>query len=453
MTALAPELTTAQADALVQTVVDIYTGLEDRILSELVASLAKGSGTPTWKTEKLSELAKFKSAVSKEVAAAGGKAAGPITQALLLSEKVGRKQALIELRKMYPNMTAAEATKILNSATRIQPLVKETVTNVVGQHAQILRSADDIYRSVVTTAASGQVLGVDVHKKAVQNALDKFAANGVSGFVDKSGKKWDLESYTKMALHTAVHRASIEGHVNGLKARGQTLVYVSNHLRECPLCRPWEGKILSTDYETPVSQTMAVATLRDAQAAGFMHPFCRHTVGAYFPGVTQLPDPGTTADPAGSEHRTKLRALERTVRYWERRQTLATTPQAKAQASAKVKEWKGQLKDHKAAEPHPRLNYAQSQAAGYAPPGKPPPLATKPRRLNYAQSQAAGYAPPGKPIPLKDRQPGVISLPQGWEKALTGGGYSPSLFAGRPRIKGTLRAGSARRRDRRRTGR
>lgn len=367
----AGDLSTTQADALVAEVVQIYTQLEDQLLAEISASVAKGAGQPKWKVAKLFELTKFRASVAKEVAAAGGKATGPITQALLLSEKMGRSKALAELKKIYPHMTPAEATNIMNSATKIKPLVKETVTKVVGQHAQILRSTDDIYRKVVAKAAAAQTLGAVNHQQAIQKALNEFGANGVTGFVDKSGKSWDLESYTKMATHTAVHRASIEGHVNGLREHGQTLVYVSDHLRECPLCRPWEGKILSTDATFPTTSSMAIATLAQAQAAGFMHPYCRHTVNAYFPGITQLPFEGTTADPAGSAHRTQQRALERGVRYWKRREILATTPKAKADAVAHGKEWKSKLNAHKATEPHQKLNYAQSQAAGYAPGGTP----------------------------------------------------------------------------------
>ncbi|MGV8846382.1 phage minor capsid protein [Tessaracoccus sp.] len=373
-------VTTAVQDALLAEVVDVYAQVENALLSQMAKRLSTGAGIPTWAKTKLMELASYRAAVSKELASAGGKAAGPLAQALLLGEKMGRRQALAEMRRAYPGMDQAELSNVLNSASRIRPLMKEAVSKVTGQHAQILRSAEDIYRKVITTASASQTLGAVNHRQAVQKALDTFATNGVTGFVDKSGRRWDLESYTKMATHTATHRAHIEGHLNALTDLGVSLVYVSDHRGECDLCRPWEGKVLliSGDPRTPLPPGVPIAgTLAGAQSAGFMHPFCRHTLGAYFPGITQLPT--NTASPADAEHRDKLRALERGARYWDRRAAVATTPDAKAKAAAKAKEWRGKIRQHKAANPTRRLNYAESQAEGYAPGGKPPRAPRAPR--------------------------------------------------------------------------
>jgi hypothetical protein len=127
------------------------------------------------------------------------------------------------------------------------------------------------------------------------------------------------------------------------------LVIVSDAPQECPLCRPWEGEVLSLSGATvgtiDGSGGVRVAgTLPEATAAGLFHPGCRHSLGAYQPGITKpMHD---TADPAGDAARQKLRYLERQVRSWKRAQAVALDPAAERKAGAQVRAYQAKIREH-----------------------------------------------------------------------------------------------------------
>lgn len=109
------------------------------------------------------------------------------------------------------------------------------------------------------------------------------------------------------------------------KAPGD-LVTASNAPRECPLCRPWEGKVLTisgpdgahaveVEHAIEDGRTVRVnvaGSLDAARRAGLQHPNCRHSVSAYTPGITRTDN--ATSDPAGDEAGQRQRAIERNIR-------------------------------------------------------------------------------------------------------------------------------------------
>jgi hypothetical protein len=129
----------------------------------------------------------------------------------------------------------------------------------------------------------------------------------------------------------------------------------------CPLCRPWEGSILSLSHVGPVNTTAAddgrpvsftvAATVEQAIAAGFQHPNCRHTLTAYLPGVTQghAPREWTDADQARYDATQQLRSLERQVRAAKREQLGALDDLSRQRAARKVRAIQARIRAHVAA--------------------------------------------------------------------------------------------------------
>jgi hypothetical protein len=85
-------------------------------------------------------------------------------------------------------------------------------TTVVG------RQAEDTLRRVVVRQALQQRLTELPQKAAIGMTVDKLKNQGVTGFTDKSGRKWSLESYAQMALRTVVSEAMNEGIANRMAA-------------------------------------------------------------------------------------------------------------------------------------------------------------------------------------------------------------------------------------------
>lgn len=99
---------------------------------------------------------------------------------------------------------------------------------------------------------------------------------GITAFIDKRGRSWNMASYTDMLCRTSSMQIFHQAKTNEYLAHGEDLVIVSSHSPTCDKCAPWNGKVLSLTGETP-----GYPTMEEAKAAGLFHPNCRHTYGLY----------------------------------------------------------------------------------------------------------------------------------------------------------------------------
>lgn len=205
---------------------------------------------------------------------------------------------------------------------------------------RITRFADDAYQAVISDAAIAQVLG-GTPATAQHDAYRHLTRNGVDGFVDSRGRKWELSAYVEMAVRTAAQRAYNTSHLDRMRSLGIELFTVTDDGHPCPLCLPWQGKILSAEYDP-----CADATIAEATAAGLFHPNCKHTIVAYFPGVSTIPAPHewTDEDQRKYDESQRQRALERAVRAAKRELAAAFTPEMKSRAQFEVRKAQGNLR-------------------------------------------------------------------------------------------------------------
>ena len=146
----------------------------------------------------------------------------------------------------------------------------EDVAQVIG------RQVNDIYRELALENVRGTVVGYDTWKQTARRFREQLAERGVTGFKDRSGRMWNMRTYTEMVARTTTQQAHTEGTLNRLSEQGHDLIIVSRHRGACPLCTPWEGKILSIS-----GKTKGYPTFEEAKASGLMHCNCRHAVSLY----------------------------------------------------------------------------------------------------------------------------------------------------------------------------
>lgn len=167
--------------------------------------------------------------------------------------------------------------------------------------------------------------------QAAQEMLNDLAGRGITGFTDRTGRKWDLASYVEMATRTAVSNAWDDVQAGMAARSGLDLAEIATHSTEgtCPACFPWLGRTISLR-----GATEGYPTLAEAKADGFRHPNCRCffvVIGAgYLPDVTN-PVPLSQAL-AVYKHSQDQRAHERAVRAAGRLAQAAVTPQAKTES-------------------------------------------------------------------------------------------------------------------------
>ncbi|MFI5686779.1 phage minor capsid protein [Streptomyces sp. NPDC051636] len=343
----------------------LYEDAEQRLLGIVARQLANGYEAPGWAVAKLADIQPLRRAAQQVVDALSTAVDLEVWDVVAEAYNVGAQAGLAELGALDDDdaRRIAETTPATRAVDR---LAQETVDLVTETHRGILRGVEDGYRQVIAEVAATPLLGIDTRRQATQRAMERFADRGFRTFVDRSGRAWQMTSYAEMATRTALGRAAVEGHTDRLRAAGLDLVIVSNAPHECPLCKPFEGKVLSIDgpdgpREVSVEhaiedgrtvQVHVVGSLNGARARGFQHPNCRHSVAAYLPGVTRVPE-DASEDPDGYEATQKQRAIERNIRKWKKRSAAALTPEAKRAAEARVRAWQGRMRGHLA--DHPEL--------------------------------------------------------------------------------------------------
>ena len=185
----------------------------------------------------------------------------------------GMKNADVMLKDIGATVTAGfgaihqQAAQVLAENT-FQRL--EDVVQVIG------RQVNDIYRELALENVRGTVVGYDTWKQTANRYRDQLAERGVTGFKDRSGKMWNMRTYTEMVARTTTMEAHLQGTANRLVEQGHDLIKVSTHRGACEKCVPWQGEILSI-----TGKTKGYPTLEEAKAAGLFHPNCRHAYGLY----------------------------------------------------------------------------------------------------------------------------------------------------------------------------
>lgn len=344
----------ATADGLADEVRALYEDAEHILLQRIAKALMADADAPDWAERKLAEVQLLLMRSRGELDAMSPTTLRRITEAILKAWNRGTATAMVDVEALMQQVAAGANPAGLPA---VQQMMAETTYAVVSSHAAILRTVDDQYRQIVRTSSAQVLLGTQTRRDATQAALDRFASRGISGFVDKAGRRWGMPEYAEMATRTATQRATVDAHTTKLRQAGHDLVQVSDSPRECDLCRPWEGKVLSIGGLQHLGVDVA-GTVGQARAAGLMHSNCTHRLQTYFPGVSTKLEP--VDDPEGYAAKQRQRAIERHVREWKRREAVAVTPEAKATAKAKLKQWRAEAAANAAATGTKRLRYREA---------------------------------------------------------------------------------------------
>lgn len=376
----------AMAEDLATEVARLYQDAEAALLEHIAKALEADIQSPRWAELKLAAVGNLRNAVEEIAAALQQDTDGAVRRALIEAYNRGRQSAVADMGGLDIGRELV-ARRTLPNAPAVDRLAASMAEDTRPVYARITRVVVDVYRRIVSGPAGNVLLGAATRRQASQRALNQFAARGVTGFVDRSGKAWDMASYAEMAVRSVTARAAVEGHIDALAEIGVGLVMVSDAPLECPLCERWEGEVLTLTGppgprtvlaehaappeqprrgllrrrpDTPPVVVHVAGSLIEARAAGLFHPNCRHSLSAYLPGVSTRPPhhatPGTTY-----EDTQRQREIERHIRRWKREQAAAMDEAARRRAGAYVRKWQKAAREHVAAHPDLRRKPAREQ--------------------------------------------------------------------------------------------
>ena len=165
-------------------------------------------------------------------------------------------------RTGYSNAKALMSTQTIVVEQLIQNLMGEIIdsTNVAFNSArnlyQIARLDSDIYRqTAATTVAYTEALGKGAFY-AGQSMEAAIRNHGITGFVDKRGRQWNLTDYCSMATRTTAHQAEVSA---VLTRDDHDLYQIVKIGSTCPICAPLEGRVYSKSGMNPNYPPLSLA--------------------------------------------------------------------------------------------------------------------------------------------------------------------------------------------------
>lgn len=344
-------------EALMNDILTIYSDAEDKMLKAVAKRVAKGIQEEGWNEKKLAQTQALKKEIEKVLADTSKLSNAKISKGVIDAYKQGIASA------GGPAGVHNTILDELDLPMNLKMLILATNGLLDNASLQVLRKADDAFQQIQAQATTGLLAGTDTRRQASQKMLNQFAAKGITSFVDKAGRNWDLSSYAEMAARTVGSHAALQGHIDRQVEVGEDLVKVSKIGTTCPICQRWQGVVLSISGNHPKYHS-----LESAKAAGLFHPNCKHTLMMYIPEL----DDGTSregkVEPDKYDETTqsskqyfeiqKQRANERKIRYWKKRLAVALDSNEAKFCQDKIKEW--QYKNLLHCEKHGlRRNYAR----------------------------------------------------------------------------------------------
>lgn len=341
------------AEDLGKPVSDLYASTERSLLARLAAFLMSGfrGGDPTrWANDRAADTGRFRRLVTSLVGRLKGRARPQVSKAADEAVRRGVAQADEDLaNRPGPETTLPD----LATSDRTARLTADRLMSTLGKvDTQMVDATVDRYRKVIVEVSNLVEAGELTRLKAAQAALNKFADLGITAFVDRTNRRWELASYVEMAVRTETARAMVDAHVDRLTQAGVWLVIVSDAPYNCPLCAKWERKVLSIgpaavsgEHELTVNghRVGVAGSLEEARADGLFHPNCRHNVSAFLPGVTEIPEPVDTGK-VGYKDTQNQRYLERQARKWDRRRGVALDEDERKKAEAKFRAYRARIR-------------------------------------------------------------------------------------------------------------
>ncbi len=354
----------------------VYSNIVDSLLVNMARHFNSGHSLSTqeWEIRKLAELGQLNRESMEIIANLTGQNPALMQTALENAVYAATKDIEPELKKgvkagaidppAADNVIASKSVSQALKAYDAQALDKLNLVNTT-----MLQSTLDQYRKVIVNtvnierqmqasqailnAAAGKVVaGTESRTAALRQALSQIHAEGITGFIDRAGRRWSPEAYVNMDIRTTVHNTAIEAVKLRQQDYGVEIFRVSRHSGARPLCYPYQGRYFSwnnksgtfTDGEGKRHRYAPISSTSYGKPAGLFGINCGHHPITVIPGVSiprDMPEQSKEENDriyAGSQQQRKL---ERDIRYAKQKAAMldaAGDKEGFANEAAKVKQ-------------------------------------------------------------------------------------------------------------------
>nr|DAO77980.1 MAG TPA: minor capsid protein [Caudoviricetes sp.] len=282
-----------------------FERIENELLESMTRNLKKHKAEETelgiewtqWQAIQLEDLHRFKQEAAKkyglEFKSMNKKIRETIANASLQGASDEELNVLKALEKGYvlKRGRGLSAGFFQTNQKRLDALMNAVEHDMKTAQTAVLRYANDQYRRIIFQSQVAASSGALTYEKAVDMATSDFLKKGINCITYSNGAVHNIVSYADMAVRTASKRAYLMGEGQKRQEWGISTVILNKRFNACPLCMPFEGKVLIDDvWSGGSAKDGPYPLMSSAMAAGLYHPNCKDKHSTYFEGISSKPE-------------------------------------------------------------------------------------------------------------------------------------------------------------------
>lgn len=321
-------------------IINIYSELEDRIFNIIIKALKQSrfqditkEDVLLWQVNQLSKMGTLNDKVIDLLAQYTGETQEAIEQLIKgngvkIVDEVDRELERM-VHKSIP--VSNEINRILDSLIRqtFQDLnnnVNQTLITTNFNENTVMRA----YQAILKQSTLESMTGLKTHEKAVKDNVYKMVDMGIkSGFVDKAGREWSMEAYSRTVIQSTSHRTFNDLRLKRMEDFDCVTALMSSHPSARKACATIQGDwVLVVPKNKAPDEFKHLPSIYDhgyGDPDGTQGINCKHILYPGRPDINTNNQPQYDADEAqeNADIQQKQRKLERDIRYQKKRMNAA----------------------------------------------------------------------------------------------------------------------------------
>lgn len=343
-----------------------FERIENELLESMIRNLKKHKAEETelgiewtqWQAVQLEELQRFKIEAAKkyglEFKSMNQKIRETIAEAMMQGasdEEVNVLKA-IEKGLVLNREQGLSAGFFQANQKRLDALMNAVEHDMKTAQTAVLRYTNDQYRKIIFQSQVAASSGALTYDKAVDMATSDFLKKGINCITYSNGAVHNIASYADMAVRTASKRAYLMGEGQKRQEWGISTVILNKRFNACPLCMPFEGKVLIDDvWSGGSAKDGNYPLMSSAMAAGLYHPNCKDKHSTYFEGISPKPESRYYEEKPVIKERqlieNKLNHAKRQAKSYNRLAKNSLDVENQETYLARATEWRDKVKEYR----------------------------------------------------------------------------------------------------------
>lgn len=191
------------------------------------------------------------------VAKAGGKLTADTAKEVIARSGIHSPQALRIFNDTYLDLLMATN----NTSNQIKRIIREVSSEVLQLQGLLAKNNKELSKLLI-------------ERLSEESIFKRLTEEGLLGIIDAGGKRWQLDTYSKMVVNTKITDAHLQATKQVGQEIGVDLAIISYNASTVDECLSWEGVVVSVNGLTPGYPSLDAAIATNE----VFHPNCRHHI-------------------------------------------------------------------------------------------------------------------------------------------------------------------------------